>query len=226
MASWHERQNVTYLTKLKTIADVPEQAECALVNAADRLLSIEKGQSLEAFKSTVFIVDGWAGLVRLGSSSNRMILQYALPGDLIFSVARDDIGWVALTDAAIFRAPSIEAAPTLAAAYDRSRRLDCLNYENHIARCGFMTATDCMLDFMVEVDARASLTGHRSGAELRIPLAQTVVGELLGMTSIHVNRTRRQIIDGGQVTLRHRSVQLGPELTKQSERRRAAYLAA
>jgi len=54
---------------------------------------------------------------------------------------------------------------------------------------------------MCELHVRARNVGLTRGDSFELPLTQTVIGDALGLTPIHVNRVLRKLRIGGALTL-------------------------
>lgn len=160
----------------------------------------------------ILIVSGWAARVRLLADGRKQILGLLLPGDLIghcyqpCPIAITSI--IALTNLELCRAPSSETYESLQPAYAISHSLDEAYLLSQIMRLGRMNAYERLADFFLELFERLALAGLAAGNKIYHPLTQEMVADVIGLTTVHVNRTlglmrrdRELIWETGHVTL-------------------------
>ena len=157
----------------------------------------------------LFLVSGWAGLVRLLTNGKRQILAYYLPGDLIGHAVtpgkRETV--VALT-----RAQTADAGPLLQMAYqgrpdhsgllsaiEQSGRLEQIHILNQISRLGCQSAVERFANLLLEFERRLTRSGQCKGGEYSMPLTQDVLGECLGLSTVHINRTLQTLKREGMI---------------------------
>lgn len=156
----------------------------------------------------LLILSGWAARMRTLSNGRRQLLSLLLPGDLVGigrghqPVALSTI--VALTDVAICHLPrqeEVEPDSGLSAAYDLSRTLDDHYMLAQIMRLGRLTAYERIADFLLELYERLEPAGVARGGSFPMPLTQELMGDAMGLTSVHVNRTLQTLRREGVVTI-------------------------
>ncbi|KKC24800.1 Crp/Fnr family transcriptional regulator [Sphingomonas sp. SRS2] len=154
------------------------------------------------------VLSGWACHVRTFADGRRQILGLLLPGDVIaFHGERDAPATstvATLTDVTVCSMPPATGGDgelsALAAAYRRSAALHEAYLFRHIARLGRLNALERMSDWLLELRDRFELAGMVEHDRFAMPLTQEVLADLLGLTSVHVNRTlqtmrREELID-------------------------------
>lgn len=138
------------------------------------------------------IVSGWAARVSILGDGRRQFLSFLLPGDLIgmcrhpHPVAISSV--VALTELRSCVPPRSGAFPDLADAFAMSQALEEAYLLAHIARLGSMNAQERIADLLLELHERLSLAGLTRDGRFDIPLTQEMLGDALGLTSVHINR--------------------------------------
>jgi len=158
------------------------------------------------------IVSGWAARVRLLMDGRRQFLSFLLPGDLIGYCSPPQplalATVVALTDVRLCPAPDASASPGLAQAYTTSRALDEAYLLAHVTRLGRLNAQERIGDLMLELHERLTPAGLVSQNGFELPLTQETLGDVLGLTSVHINRMlqlmRREgdlVLKGGRLVL-------------------------
>jgi len=150
--------------------------------------------SLSSASGPVLILDGWALRACLLSDGRRQITELFLPGDIISSEPTDQrssysigaitaVTWCALDPASA--APGTGLNQALCAV----ELLKEQALRRHIVRLGRLDALDRLADWLLELYARLDSAGSCVGNTMPLPLTQEVIGDALGLTSVHVNRT-------------------------------------
>lgn len=154
------------------------------------------------------ILSGWAARVRDLSDGRRQLLSLLLPGDLIGASACDDVAAATsiftVTEVTLCRVPSrgeLPAGSGLLKAYDASCALDESYLLAQITRLGRFNAHERTADLLLELHDRLALAGLAANGRLPLPLTQEMLGEMLGLTSVHINRTLQQLRREGRITL-------------------------
>jgi CRP-like cAMP-binding protein len=85
---------------------------------------------------------------------------------------------------------------------------DRLIAEERIASIGRRSAYQRIAHIFLELCMRLELIGAASGDAFTSPLTQDHLADLLGLTSIHVNRTLRQLKRDGMIAMEGRTIRL------------------
>jgi CRP-like cAMP-binding protein len=142
------------------------------------------------------LLAGWVYRVRFFSDGRRQILGFALPGDVIGvahqqrALANNTI--VTLTPSSLCQAPDPGIDPDrsgLREAYAVNAAVEQLLSYRHIARLGRFGAYERIVDWLLEIHERLAAAGLAHNGTFAFPATQEVVGDALGLTSVHVNRT-------------------------------------
>lgn len=195
------------MARLNKLSPLSRDQQLALNAAFANPRNVKAQREIQAEESPVLnpliLRTGWAGRVRHFSDGRRQILGLLLPGDLIgirrqrHPVAATTI--VALTDVTVCSAPdAIAVGDELNEAYAISGALEEFYWFRQIVRLGRMTASDRILDWLLELRERLALADLLMGEYFPMPLTQEAIADTLGLTNVHVNRTlqalRRQRI--------------------------------
>lgn len=140
------------------------------------------------------IISGWACRQRILSDGRRQILNYLLPGDLLgvnHQVNATSLTSIlAVTDVVTCAAPDARAGSgALAEAYALAAELDEHYLLAQITRLGRFSASERLIDWMLEIQERLTRAGLANDQRLSVPLTQEFLADTLGLTSVHVNRT-------------------------------------
>lgn len=122
------------------------------------------------------IVSGWVGLY--GPTDNELrLVCVLLPGDVI--VGHRGCVIQALT--------AVQLEPSL-----RSQSVDDILFRQCF-RLSQYSAIPRVTDFLIDIYRRLSAAGHASDRNYALPLTQQQLGELLGMSTVHISRTLKAI---------------------------------
>jgi CRP-like cAMP-binding protein len=157
-----------------------------------------------------FIVEsGWAIRYTLLADGRRQVLNVLLPGDMfdlqVFIAAEADHSVTAITDMTV----KVFKAEDLLDIFNRSGRLaqalwwaavqEEAMLREQIVRNGRRNASERIAHFLLELHRRAMMADEGDGSGFRLPLTQSLIGDALGLTSIHVNRILKRFRDRGLI---------------------------
>jgi CRP-like cAMP-binding protein len=167
-----------------------------------------------------YLVSGWAARVWALPDSRRQILDFFLPGDLIGyssrAQARALAPYISLTSVEIASAGELyrrvqeddESLPGLIAACRRFEHEQEVRMLTQIMRMGRRTAYERMADLFLEFYSRLSAAGVATALTSAMPLKQEILGEALGISIVHVNRTLQQLRREGLIRTKKRQITL------------------
>lgn len=148
---------------------------------------------------------GWACSVRLLADGQRQVLDIYLPGQLMglheIGIARAQSELVALTD--------ISACPfpreNLRAVFQRAPRLTEIFFlvlarehamlTERIVNIARRPANERLAHFLLEINNRL----NPSGPGFELPMTQSMIGDALGLSAVHVSRTLGALRDQGLI---------------------------
>lgn len=173
-----------------------------------------------AIPAPMLLIDGWAIRYRLLADGRRQIIDLCLPGELIgpcwpvTPAAPSSV--MALTpvivaDAAPLR-NLVRVAPedcsNLALALEYCAGLTETSLLNHVVRLGRQTAYERTAHLFLEIRDRLALSGCGNGESFPLPLTQETLADMLGLTSVHINRTLQQLRRERMITMSENMVTL------------------
>jgi CRP-like cAMP-binding protein len=155
------------------------------------------------------LLDGAAIRYRVLHDGRRQILNIVLPGDFIgfpacfFDTALYSV--TALTDAVVwplsfsklFRL--LADHPRVGAAIFWLFSCEAAMYAERVIALGQRSAAERLAHFLLELLTRMRVIGLADERLFRMPLTQEQIGDILGLTGVHVSRTLRQLRDDGLV---------------------------
>lgn len=137
----------------------------------------------------------------------RHLFAVHVPGDFVdlhaYVLKKLDHDVAALTDVtlAIFTHESLEHLQELDNRLARrlwfSTMLDAAMHRQWIYRLASLNAIQRVAHFLCETNARLLAIGASDGSTFPLPMTQSDIGEVCGLTNVHVNRVLRQLRETG-----------------------------
>ncbi|MGB0721382.1 MAG: Crp/Fnr family transcriptional regulator [Gammaproteobacteria bacterium] len=173
--------------------------------------------------SVYTLFSGWSILYKTLPSGKRQILRFALPGDLIGFQhnLRSPMQYSAqaLTESVYCAFPRARMGEMLSERPELATRLALMNARDtalchqHLLGTGRKTAKERVAFLLLELYHRVmSLADIMPDAvdddAIEFPVAQEEIGDAVGLTTVHVNRTLRELRDEGLVACSHRRLRI------------------
>ncbi|MFC5371056.1 Crp/Fnr family transcriptional regulator [Brevundimonas faecalis] len=156
------------------------------------------------------VVDGFCARYRDLADGRRQFTQMNLPGDFIdlhgFVLKRVDHGVRALTDCIVAMAPHsrlkvlTERHPHLTRLLWLETVVDAAIHREWLLALGRQEALERMALLLCEIYSRLEIVGLARDFRFRFPVTQAEVGDFLGMSAVHVNRTLKVLREAGWLT--------------------------
>jgi len=157
------------------------------------------------------ILEGWACRYKLLPEGTRQITAFLLPGDTcdlhasVSTAMGHSIG--ALTTARVALVPRrilealVETRSAISRAFWWTQLVEEETLRAWMVSVGRRNGEQRVAHLMCELYFRARPVGLIKTTGLELPLSQTVIGDALGLTPIHVNRVLRRLRLNGVMTL-------------------------
>ena len=149
------------------------------------------------------LLDGWAYRYKLLPDGGRQIMAYLLPGDLCdvyaFILKQTDHSVGILSDAkvAIFDKDQLLGvmweSHRISAALWWSTLVDEAVLRQWIVNVGQRQAYERVAHLFCELWLRLKMIGRTNGNEFYLPVTQAQLGDTIGLTPVHVNRTLQRM---------------------------------
>ncbi len=157
------------------------------------------------------ILEGWACRYKLLPDGLRQITSFLMPGDccdlhasvlnaMEHSIATLTVARVALVPRGVME-KLIETRPAITRAFWWTQLVDEDTLRAWIVSMGRRNGLQRVAHLMCELYVRARNIGLTDGERFALPLTQTVIGDALGLTPVHVNRVLRKLRLSGVMTL-------------------------
>jgi CRP-like cAMP-binding protein len=162
--------------------------------------------------------DGWLFRYKILHNGSRQIIDFILPGQILGLQAclfQNSLYSVAtITETSLSMIPFemiddvFERTPRLGKALFWSAACDAAILAEHLIDAARRSAYERISHLLLELFVRLKATGLTNDMSFDMPLTQELIGDALGLTTVHVNRTMRSLredkliaIDGKIVTV-------------------------
>ena len=164
------------------------------------------------------ITEGFACRYKLLADGARQIMAVLVPGDIVdlraLLTGRMDHGVTAINNNQIATIPRqklfdvIEKYPRIGLALWRDTMLDAALYRQWLINVGRRSAYQRIAHLLCEVATRLDVIGRKHGNAYSLPMTQADLGDAMGLSLVHVNRSLRRLREDGLVTFRNHIVVL------------------
>lgn len=160
--------------------------------------------------------DGWLFRYKILHDGDRQILDFILPGQ-IFGLQACFFK-ASLYSTAAVTAASVSVIPlkVIDDVFDQNRRLakalfwsavcEAAIVGEHLIDTARRSAYERVSHLLLELFVRLKSTGQADGQSFIMPLTQELIGDALGLTPVHVNRTLRALREDRLVEIRNKRV--------------------
>ncbi len=171
----------------------------------------EPGQYLlmetDETSSVLCVLTGWLSLSKSLTDGETQIVDFALPGEIIETGSADGsvsaVSIEALTDASVAVVPILawenmkRQRPDLAGISSDIRAAARARTAGRMLRLGRGRAAMRLAYALLELNIRLEAIGQSRDGKFHIPMNQRVLGDFVGLTSVHVCRTLGQMVSDG-----------------------------
>jgi CRP-like cAMP-binding protein len=204
------------IRKLESIADVSASDREALASLPLRKAELGRGEDavVDGAKPSecCLLVDGFMHRFKVLPNGNRQILAFHTPGDipdlqsLHLKTLDHSLAATVPTSVAFIRHQDlyalIEDRPSLGHVLWRDTLIDAGIFRSWITSMGQRPAHERMAHLLCEVFVRLRAVGLSVDHACRLPLTQEELGDALGISSVHVNRTLQELRSDKLIELR------------------------
>ncbi|CAN5308822.1 Crp/Fnr family transcriptional regulator [soil metagenome] len=159
------------------------------------------------------ILQGWAARTRALPDGRRQIISFLIPGDVV-SLRERAKGWSATAVTALTPLDAVDIGQLCdqsdghggRSALTKACAAGVASEENilldHVVRLGLQDAIERMAHLFLEFHARLTTVGLVDDGGFELPLTQEHLGEALGMSLVHVNRTLQRMRQSSLIELK------------------------
>ncbi|MFN3943424.1 MAG: Crp/Fnr family transcriptional regulator [Allosphingosinicella sp.] len=172
----------------------------------------------DARRELYVVQEGWLHSAVLLGNGNRQIMRFHFPGDIVgisvlaFGESAETV--TAVTDATLCPfdrdrlAELFERHPRLSALIFTLAVADRVTLADRLASIGRTSARARVASLLCQIFARLRLLHDGARDDFAIPLTQEDIGDATGLTSVHVNRMMRGLVDDGIIERSGNNVRL------------------
>jgi CRP/FNR family transcriptional regulator, anaerobic regulatory protein len=208
------------------LADLTNGERAALKGLAEPAITYARGTVIrtEGEEPLPFLLHaGWAAASASSADGTRQFFKVHLPGDVMgapsLPLQRAAETLTVLTEASVSRM-SLKALGRLFADHPRVGALLFLtaNEErvilmDRLTAIGRRAATPRLAALLLHLDERLTLIDSDRPSILELPLTQEQIGDLIGLTAVHVNRVFRTLENRGVIERQGRIVKIASRET-------------
>lgn len=187
--------------------DLTEEERSVLENAVERTQTYSAGQTVVrhgcAVDISTVLVQGLMTRHVHAADGRRHLVAVQVPGDFVdlhayvLKQLDHDVG--ALTDVTVAVVPHA-ALDTIQSRHPQLARrlwfltlLDAAMHRQWVMRLASRSALQRVAHFLCEMNAKLLAIGQSDGLHFTLPMTQADIGEVCGLTNVHVSRVLRQL---------------------------------
>ncbi len=208
------------LRKLRSISPLTEDEKHCLLTlplstrcvGPDQDIVREGDRPLEC----CLLVEGFACRYKLTAEGKRQIFSFHTPGDIpdlqSLHLRIMDHSLMTLTPCKLAFIPHqsltgvMRNCPRVADVMWRDTLIDAAIFREWMIGMGRRSAYTRIAHVLCEVFVRLKAVGLANGHECELPITQTELGDALGLSTVHVNRSLQELRGDGLIQLRGRSL--------------------
>lgn len=167
---------------------------------------------------SILLLGGFSGRYSTLADGGRQITEINVAGDFVdlhsLLMKQMDHGVVALTDCTYAAAPHsrlielTERYPHLTRLLWLDTIIDAAVHRQWLVAMGRRSGLGHLAHLLCEMFLRLQVIGHVRGMSFDLPLTQSVLGDVLGLSTVHVNRLISQLRAEGLVSWSHSQVEI------------------
>ena len=210
-----EPQPNPLVRKLEAFADLTAADKVVIERLTAHPRECRAGEDLirqgDTPQHVFLLMEGWAYRYKTLSNGKRQILAYLLPGDFcdihIFVLKSMDHSIALLNNAKVVAVPAqamldlMSDHPAIERALWWATLVDEAVLREWLTSIGQRDAFMRIAHLLAELWLRMRMIGLADGNEFSLPLTQAELGDGLGLTPAHVNRTLRRLRKDGLISL-------------------------
>ena len=202
------------ISKLDSIGRLNADDRVAVAGLPLRTRTVDAGDDLVLEGSSptecLVVLDGLLARYNLVRDGERQIHSFHIPGDLpdrdTLHVGVMDHSICALSSARVAFIPHeaitalLNARPNIAVALWRDSIIDGGIYRQWLTGVGRRSAKQRVAHLICETFVRMGAVGLAENDHFYFPVTQSQLGDALGLTAVHVNRTLQELRQAGLIT--------------------------
>jgi len=206
--------------KLESQIVLSDAEKDALQSLSGTVKTLEADQDIvregERPSTCCLVLDGFVHRYKMTETGKRQILSFHISGDipdlqsLHLEVMDHSLGTLARSTLAFLPHDTvrdlIRRCPRIGDAFWRETLIDAAVFREWMLGLGRREAYGRMAHLLCELYVRLKAVGLANGHGYEMPLTQAELGDALGLSTVHVNRTLQDLRGEGLITLQGGSV--------------------
>lgn len=211
-----------HLRKLRARDDISAQEEQAIRGLISQVIEIPEDRTFvrhgEELHQSTLLLEGWLARAKDLPSGQRQIAELHVAGDFAdlhgFTLKHLDHDLISMSRCRLALVPHdrlvelTERFAHLTRVYWFSTNLDAAIHREWTLSLGRRSALGRMAHLFCELNLRLAITDRSRNNSYEFPLTQVELGECLGLTAVHVNRTLQELRRMGLLELQNRRVSI------------------
>jgi CRP-like cAMP-binding protein len=207
-----------HLKKLRKRVNISREEEEAIGGAMSEVREVRADRTIirrgEELNISLMLLSGWLARTRDLATGQRQVSELHVTGDFAdlhaFTLKRLDHNVVTMSPCKIAIFPHerlqrlFERFPHLARIYWFMTNIDAAIHREWTVSLGRRSALSRMAHLFAELLVRLEIVGETDGNSFEFPLTQQELGECLGLTAVHVNRTLQELRRRNLIELENR----------------------
>ncbi|MGE5562549.1 MAG: Crp/Fnr family transcriptional regulator [Bacillota bacterium] len=207
-----------HLKKLRARDDLSNAEEEAVRSLVSEVVEVQQDRTVirhdQDLHNSTMLLSGWLARAKDLPNGQRQLAELHVAGDFAdlhsFTLKYLDHDVISLTPCRLALVPHerlrevMERFPHLARLYWLMTNIDAAIQREWTLSVGSRTAISRMAHLFCEMNVRLGIVDLAVGNSYDFPLTQTELGECLGLTSVHVNRTLQELRRRGLIDLEGR----------------------
>jgi len=211
-----------HLKKLRARDDVSAAEEKTIRGLVSEIVEVAADRTVirhhTELSHSVLLLDGWMARAKDLPSGERQLAELHVAGDFVdlhgFTLKHLDHDVISITRCRIALVPHerlkemTERFPHLARLYWLMTNIDAAIHREWTLSLGRRTALSRMAHLFCELNLRLQVAGLTADNCYSFPLTQIELGECLGLTAVHINRTLQELRRMGLIELENRRLRI------------------
>jgi CRP-like cAMP-binding protein len=207
-----------HLKKMRARDEISAEEERAIRALVSQVIEIPEDRTFvrhgEELHQSTLLLEGWLARAKDLPSGQRQIAELHVPGDFAdlhgFALKHLDHDVVSITRCRLALVPHdrlvdlTERFPHLTRVYWFSTNVDAAIHREWTLSLGRRSALSRMAHLFCELQVRLGIIDYTTSEGYDLPLTQVELGECLGLTAVHVNRTLQELRRMGLIELQSR----------------------